>query len=61
MIYDLEDNEVRLILLLLDKVTVKLNDTEAVPISIAAHTLLSKLQLPAQLEVVKEPQSEEVA
>jgi hypothetical protein len=49
---ELEENEKRLILLLLSKATVNLVDTEAVQVSQAAQSLLAKLQPPPQLEVL---------
>jgi hypothetical protein len=58
----LEENEKKLILILLDKLTIKPVDIEAIPISIAAQSLLSKLQPAPQLEVVTEARpAEEVA
>jgi hypothetical protein len=50
----LQDNEKQLILVLLDKLTIKPIDKEAILISMAAQSLLSKLLPQPQLEVVPE-------
>jgi hypothetical protein len=55
-------NEKKLMLVLLDRLTIKSIDVDAIPISLAAQSLLVKLQPQPQLEIAEsEPNKEEVA